>query len=863
MAGIGQQSEAGNMPSSRLGSRRGTPALSGIEGLFGTDEASSSRMTTRRNTPAMSGLERVYNEDPKAASRVVSRRGTPAMSGLGELFDTEEASSESDTSDDEQGGAALKHWANSFHITPVPEPDDVRAEATAAKDKDPGKEIRNAPTARRNQGVMAWRILPGSQDVIDWIMGRGLKPAREPPAPERQERVSPARETQQLVGEDYVDIGDIQDICLACTTPYCQGVESLPFKSSLNLSYNDCEAHTWYIGDKYIMAERADDQPEDRSVPLADATQLLKGQARVPVPNVIAGWKEHGKVITISERVPGKTLYDIWWQLSEKERGDIAQEVAGYVDLWRGLTSDKFSSMNGGAVWNHDNLFGTGREGFGPFRGDYDFWRAIDGRLRQKAVDDDTIQVLKDYVPGSKPYVLTHGDLSCRNILIHKGKVSAITGFDNAAYLSIWAENVAVHFCYCKEDEQWKSLLSKHMQGYQAALDWWSLWTAVEDMEPDPARIDMLRGRCQRWKKTEIIKGPYLPESTDDEDDDDALPRHRRPEDTASKLEMTLPPRRGAFRVVSDEAAHIKASDQRYRKAIEESLMQDEEYQKLRDEGRSTERVFASDDEEENEEHEKERKDRLQRARELEASRLGRKPAPLNNLPDRRRAGARAREDSSDGDSEGRTELPRLGLRRGRHRHPLAGPPETFPMQTKGLRPLSLPSYSLSESIKEKLSRADDGDAATREETLARTLRSLSSIQEGAAGTEEDSNPPRDISVAAASSRNDRKRQSMFKGKNAPGSFYAALRAAAESKRPPRRRRSEERTPVEESGELGGAARPRPWSMLPPVQGAGLGEQAEVPFGRAQKTGVPDGMGQKESSEQLKESGSTRPDGAA
>ncbi|OTA98722.1 hypothetical protein M426DRAFT_69242, partial [Hypoxylon sp. CI-4A] len=279
---------------------------------------------------------------------------------------------------------------------------------------------------------------------------------------------------RQLPDDSFFDIGDVHDVCPACTTPYDQAVESLPFKSSLRLSYNDPETHTWLIGEKYTMTETVGDKLSGgASINTGLAAELIRASTKVPMPTVLACWKENGKAITITERPSGQRLYDIWWEISEDERAEIGREVARYIKQWRQLTADRISNLAGGEVWHHDHLFGPLGGGFGPFQSDEELWEAIHEQLIENNVDKTIIQCLKEYMPESTPCVFTHGDLSCTNIFIENGKVSAITGFDNAACLPTWAEYIAAHFCSCKEDEQWKKILSRYMESHPREKDWW------------------------------------------------------------------------------------------------------------------------------------------------------------------------------------------------------------------------------------------------------------------------------------------------------------------------------------------------------------------------------------------------------
>ncbi|RYP15294.1 hypothetical protein DL765_005818 [Monosporascus sp. GIB2] len=317
-------------------------------------------------------------------------------------------------------------------------------------------------------------------------------------------------------GYDFYDIADdARDlICPACATPYDQATDSAPFRTSLRLQYNDPAGQTWAVGDRLVLTETTEDsQPEGPEVAAAEVARMLLGRRTVdpvPVLAVLAAWKERGKVITIAERPRGRRLYDVWWELGPRDRERLAARVASYAEQWRRNHSDAISSISGYRVRGHERLLGggadDGEDGFWPCYSDAQFWGAVRGRLRRhNKIDNDVIRFLGEYMPETYPCVLTHGDLSTRNIMVEMDaegvRVTAILGFENAASLPVWAESVCARFCYCREDEQWKALLALHLRADPLALDWWCLWTELEDETPDPARVEMLKERCRRWPK--------------------------------------------------------------------------------------------------------------------------------------------------------------------------------------------------------------------------------------------------------------------------------------------------------------------------------------------------------------------------
>ena len=345
--------------------------------------------------------------------------------------------------------------------------------------------------------------------------------------------------------DGFYDVGDVKDICPACQTHYSQALDSVPFRTSLKLRHNNPWSQTWGLGDGYILTETSEDnQPElSEHVTLAEVARLLTDNTRVPVPLVLAAWKEaDGKVITITEKPPGRRLFDVWWELTDMERKELAREVGGYVEQWRWNYSDAISGVGGGPVHGRQKLLGgadddtlrsrwrSGGGGFPPCFSDAGFWGVIEGRLRRgrnkNEIDEKIIQFLNEWMPESYPCRLTHGDLSTRNIMVEIGNsdnygdrpsrrkvsVTAILGFENAASLPTWAEGVCNRFCYCREDEQWKEMLSRHIPSDPLAFAWWRLWVEVENKtaRPDPTRLRMLKERCRIWPKPPAAKRPFV-----------------------------------------------------------------------------------------------------------------------------------------------------------------------------------------------------------------------------------------------------------------------------------------------------------------------------------------------------------------
>ncbi|KAI1329223.1 hypothetical protein F5Y16DRAFT_115129 [Xylariaceae sp. FL0255] len=714
-----------------------------------------------------------------------------------------------DDQDNEEGGTLLKERSSSPSISLL---DRI---ATRETKSDGNISLPAVSWTQNNSRPQIALGLLNMEYISDWILGRQLA-VRTPPVAEKAKASRWDCDVSEDE-EDKFDIGNVQDTCPACLTPYEGAIDSMPFESILKLSYNDFSRQEWLIGKKYVLHETNDDFPEEGEVPLVEAMKFLNTvtDPPLPVPRVVAGWKENGKAITISEYVPDQSLYEIWWDLSNDSREDIARQVAGYVERWRGIELQWISSLTHGPVYHHENLFGFSSRGLGPFRSNDDFWEAIKHRLNRKQVDAAIIQVLQDHMPKSTPHVFTHGDLSCMNIKIRNGRVSLITGFERAAILPAWAENVAMHFCYCKEDEEWKGLLKRHMHiQYQAALDWWSLWTAVEDTpNTDTANMELLIDRCQRWEPRDMLQRSREQVAPNDEDgESQAYIREIHGHDDVRESIPGLKEQRPRWLLLNLSS----------RNAVESQAKEGQE-----------------EDGEKDKANEKEPKIDLRRE------------GPRSRKPSLRPSALATDKDSESVVEHSQHELNAQAFRPqplGPLSYPQSGtedpmgksideekPDNNSSRLVKGLRPLSLGLYSrsadgdmrrkLRQETDENQEEEDEDAPRMRDENITKTLRSLSSIEEASPDeAAKDFRGRITPSQPIPSNRVVSKRSSLFGKRAPPGGALAAIvrgRSAENRARQHRRSRSEEQNT--DANNVGNAQadasqgrRARPQSMWQP-----------------------------------------------
>ncbi|KAH7358177.1 kinase-like domain-containing protein [Plectosphaerella cucumerina] len=202
-----------------------------------------------------------------------------------------------------------------------------------------------------------------------------------------------------------------------------------------------------------------------------DNVRFLKKHTTVPVPEILESWTQGDRCFSISDRVPGTLLSKVWSYLSIDEKDNIAKQTADALAQLRALHSPRIESLGERPLYETSLFRGAHDEPRGPLNSDdelqHEMWKSL------KSVPEDDRQRLQARMPPSAPYTFTHGDLSMENILVHDGNLTAILGWERAAFLPVWWEFTAAEFSHGLEGKAWKTLLQKYMQSFEVERDWW------------------------------------------------------------------------------------------------------------------------------------------------------------------------------------------------------------------------------------------------------------------------------------------------------------------------------------------------------------------------------------------------------
>ncbi|KAM5475330.1 hypothetical protein MauCBS54593_001806 [Microsporum audouinii] len=190
----------------------------------------------------------------------------------------------------------------------------------------------------------------------------------------------------------------------------------------------------------YVPIYRIDDRTvakvtDPHRVAEAEAMRFVRANTSIPVPEVYNAYTDEVKNrgIILMEYVEGSVLEDVWDTLNQEQRQNILDQLKSFMDELRSIKGNFIGSVDG--TYCDDPVFCAELGGFGPYQTEQEF---NDGLIRAMRLSQDNTWV--DHVARfvkalpSHKIVLTHSDLSPRNIIVRGDKVAAIIDWEMSGF---------------------------------------------------------------------------------------------------------------------------------------------------------------------------------------------------------------------------------------------------------------------------------------------------------------------------------------------------------------------------------------------------------------------------------------------
>ncbi|KAL4783788.1 kinase-like domain-containing protein [Aspergillus varians] len=159
--------------------------------------------------------------------------------------------------------------------------------------------------------------------------------------------------------------------------------------------------------------------------------RLIEKHTTIPAPRLIDAWETDGKTNIIMTRLPGTPIGEVCHLMSYPERDRFAKDLKNCVEQLRKIpntTPYLICDTLGGPIADHRIPRDTG----GPFKTETDFNNHLSIHLK---VPFSKIVELKNLpARDHQHFYLTHSDFHPSNLLVERGRLSAIVDWESAGF---------------------------------------------------------------------------------------------------------------------------------------------------------------------------------------------------------------------------------------------------------------------------------------------------------------------------------------------------------------------------------------------------------------------------------------------
>lgn len=170
-------------------------------------------------------------------------------------------------------------------------------------------------------------------------------------------------------------------------------------------------------------------------------------------------------IVIVTDLVRGVSLDKAWHSMTKEQRDSIKSQLKEQVQLFRRCTQPFIGRIGHHETSNFYERLGTGYEFMGPFDSEEEFDNWCLERVRSsfsRAVWKRLLPRMRD--SSESNFVLTHCDLSARNIMVEDGKITGILDWEHSGFFPKYMEYAtAMEICDGHED-WWRPVLKEILE---------------------------------------------------------------------------------------------------------------------------------------------------------------------------------------------------------------------------------------------------------------------------------------------------------------------------------------------------------------------------------------------------------------
>ncbi|KAE8309745.1 kinase-like domain-containing protein [Aspergillus transmontanensis] len=211
----------------------------------------------------------------------------------------------------------------------------------------------------------------------------------------------------------------------------------------------------------------------------ADMMHYASQQPGILAPQVLGCYDVDPEItVTVSDLVEGDSLDNVWHTMTKEEQKSIKEQLKEQLRLFRQCTQPYIGRINRQETKNfYDRIH---FHFMGPFESEEEFDSWGLERVKSPIAKKIWARLLPGMRgTGEQKFVLTHGDLAARNIMVKDGKITGIVDWEYSGVFPEYMEYAlatVIHDCH---EDWWKPHLKEILEPcgfkrarFTAAIKW-------------------------------------------------------------------------------------------------------------------------------------------------------------------------------------------------------------------------------------------------------------------------------------------------------------------------------------------------------------------------------------------------------
>jgi aminoglycoside phosphotransferase len=174
-------------------------------------------------------------------------------------------------------------------------------------------------------------------------------------------------------------------------------------------------------------------------------------------------------IVIVTDLLQGTSLDKVWHKMNKKQQNSIKQQLKEQMQLFQTCTQPYIGSIGHRETSNFYERLGLGFESMGPWDSEEEFDNWCLERVRSsfcRSLWKRLLPKMRGSSSGPGNFVLTHGDLAARNIMVDMDqcKLTGIVDWENSGFFPKYVEYASAMVISDGHEDWWKPVLKEILE---------------------------------------------------------------------------------------------------------------------------------------------------------------------------------------------------------------------------------------------------------------------------------------------------------------------------------------------------------------------------------------------------------------